>query len=184
MSTLYAGADTYPTDIAVLDDGDDASAAGIGAAAFEGLADRTTYLKARLTKFVSGYGFWSDDGSANPIATSVSPAAVYTKVSEVTMTGLVPADLLDIDADIHVAGTAGGDAIVALGTDVGGVYTIWDETIRFLEQSVYGVPVRTGTVALSGVTGSLKICLFVKADGADDVNASGPGMLRIRVLRA
>lgn len=184
MSTLYAGANTFPATIAVLDDGDAADAAGIGAASFEGLADRTKYLKARHDMYASNGGLWTNDGSSNPIATSTAPTAVYTKVAEVTMVNLTASDQLDVDADIHVSGTNSGDAVVALGTDVGGVFTIWDETIRNLEQTTYGVPVHTGTIATPGATGTLKVCLFVKADGADDVSADGPGVLRVRVVRA
>jgi hypothetical protein len=181
MATPYAGADTFPATIDVLDDGDAASASGIGAAAFEALADRTEYLKTRLEMFAGLGGLWSDTGTAL-IVTSTAPTANYTKVSEVTMASLLPGDHLDVDAGVHVA--CAGDSRIALGIDVGGVFTIWGETVRRWIGSTSGAkPFHSSTIAIPGVTGTLKVCLFVKADGANDAEAYGPGTLRVRVVR-
>lgn len=48
MSSIYAGADTYPASPVLPDDGDPASAAGIGRPALETAMDRTTWLRARM----------------------------------------------------------------------------------------------------------------------------------------
>lgn len=44
MSHVYTGARAWVPTVTVLDDGDDADAAGIGAAAFEGLADQASCI--------------------------------------------------------------------------------------------------------------------------------------------
>lgn len=47
MPTPYAGTNTFPATVDVVDDGDAASASGIAAPALEGLADRTIFLRDR-----------------------------------------------------------------------------------------------------------------------------------------
>lgn len=53
MSSVYNGANTYPTGVTIPDDGDNKAAASVDVA-IEGLADRTAYLKARLDGTSSG----------------------------------------------------------------------------------------------------------------------------------
>jgi len=50
MSSIYAGADTYPASPVLPDDGDPASAAGIGRPALETAMDRTTWLRAQMKR--------------------------------------------------------------------------------------------------------------------------------------
>lgn len=61
--SFYAGsAATYPSTITVLDDGDTADAAGIGAASFEALADRTAQWTAPRWIPLGSVPFTSDFG--------------------------------------------------------------------------------------------------------------------------
>jgi hypothetical protein len=93
MSAPYAGADSFPATIPVLDDADP-PAASTWAPAYEGLADRTTYLKARTDQqYVAG------DRIVQPVYMQPAYTADWAEQSVLTL----PLGISQINVTGHLA---------------------------------------------------------------------------------
>src|SRR5262245_44010534 len=105
MSSTYAGANAYPTDITIPDDGDAADVNSVNPA-FEGLADRTTYLAARGIREV----FYDSSGSAPYTSLTSNSTNTYADVTDASIgssgiitlaTTTVVGDIVIVDATWH-----------------------------------------------------------------------------------
>ena len=112
MSSTYAGTDVFPATITIPDDGDAATASSVNAA-FEGLADRTTYLKANEGPALKELFFDGSAGTFNALTSTTSSTFVDVTDASIGSSGImtlatttVVGDIILVDARWHGAKSA------------------------------------------------------------------------------
>jgi hypothetical protein len=179
MSSTYAGANTFPATITVLDDGDAANAASV-APALEGLADRTAYLQTRTgsRRVVAAGGVSGQAADTGYTGTS------YTFVSNSSVNlGTLAAG--DIVIGTFTAEVSGNGDVVAMRAAVFDGASYQRASREFV---VNNGDSDTSTFSIyyavvTGGTGSIR--LEVKTDaGLGSVDVSSDFTVQVMVLRS
>lgn len=177
MSTTYAGTATYPATITTPDDGDPANVLSVNPA-FEGLADRTAYLKAR-NHLLTVYQV--DKSSAALLDTASGPSALWTYASSVEVLANVKAgDILEIRATYLLVAASPPDAVRARltydGTGIASTTQICTGSeLRVTFNYVLTVPSDDASVPIS---------IEIKPDSTGDAELYGFGHTTVLQHRA